>query len=171
MRRQSVDRAQKAQAVNDLNKSLLSANAIVLAHNLGLDAGGITTARRNVRAVDCRFQVAKNRLIARALKGTQFEGLSDKLTGPTVIIYGEDMFALTKAVCAFAKGNDKLKVVAGAMGSEIMDAKGIEALSKMPSMDELRATIVGLLQAPASKVARVLNAYATKDSDGEQPAA
>lgn len=165
-----MDRAQKAQTISDLNQSLQSAGGIVLAHNLGLNASDMTSLRRKVRAADCRFKVAKNRLIARALEGTQFSGLSDKLVGPTAIVYGEDVFALTKAICGFAKGNDKLKIVGGAMGSEILDAKGVDTLSKMPSLDELRATIVGLLQAPASKMARVLNAYATKES-GEQPAA
>lgn len=166
-----MDRAQKAQAISDLNQSLQSASGVVLAHNLGLNAADMTDLRRKVRGANCRFKVAKNRLIARALEGTQFGGLSDKLVGPTAIVYGEDIFALTKTVCGFAKGNDKLKIVGGAMGSEILDAKGVDTLSKMPSLNELRGMIVGILQAPASKMARVLNAYATKDEAGEQPAA
>lgn len=80
-------------------------------------------------------------------------------------------FALTKALVGFAKTNDKLKVIAGAMGSDILDAKAVDALSKMPSLNELRGTIIGLLQAPGSQIARVLNAYATKEGNGEQPAA
>lgn len=165
-----MDRAQKAQTVTDLGQFLQTAGGIVLAHNLGLNATDITDVRRKCRAANCRFKVAKNRLVARALKGTQFEGLSDKLVGPTAIVYGEDVFALTKTIAAFAKGNDKLKIIGGAMGSEILDAAGVDALSKMPSLNELRGMIVGLLQAPASKMARVLNAYATKE-EGEQSAA
>lgn len=165
-----MDRAKKAQTVSDLNQNLQSASGVVLAHNLGLNAADIGDLRKKVRGANGRFKVAKNRLIARALKGTQFDGLDDKLVGPTAIVYGEDIFALTKTIVAFAKANDKLKVVGGAMGSEILDAKGVDALSKIPSLNELRAKIVGLLQAPASKMARVLNAYATKES-GEQPTA
>ncbi len=165
-----MDRAQKAQTISDLNQNLQSASGIVLAHNLGLNAADIGDLRKKVRGANGRFKVAKNRLIARALKGTQFDGLNDKLVGPTAIVYGEDIFALTKTIAAFAKANDKLKIIGGAMGSEILDAKGIDTLSKIPSLNELRATLVGLLQAPASKMARVLNAYATKES-GEQPVA
>lgn len=165
-----MNRAQKAQTVTDLSQNLQTAGGIVLAHNLGLNATDITDVRRKCRAANCRFKVAKNRLVARALKGTQFEGLSDKLVGPTAIVYGEDAFALTKTIAAFAKGNDKLKIIGGAMGSEILDAAGVDALAKMPSLNELRGMIVGLLQAPASKVARVLNAYATKEG-GEDAAA
>jgi large subunit ribosomal protein L10 len=166
-----VDRAQKAQTISELNEKLKAANGVVLAHNLGLNAASISDLRKKVRGAGGLFKVAKNRLISRAIQGTSFEKLDDKLTGPTAIVYGEDIFALTKAVCTFAKGNEKLKVVAGAMGSDIMDAAGVEALSKMPSMNELRATIIGLLQAPAGKLARVVNAYATKDGDGEKPQA
>lgn len=165
-----MDRAQKAQTISDLNQNLQSASGIVLAHNLGLNAADIGDLRKKVRGANGRFKVAKNRLIARALKGTQFDGLNDKLVGPTAIVYGEDIFALTKTIAAFAKANDKLKIIGGAMGSEILDAKGVDALSKIPSLNELRAKLVGLLQAPASKMARVLNAYATKES-GEQPTA
>lgn len=166
-----MDRAQKELTVSELNQKLQASNGVVLAHNLGLNAASISDLRKKVRGANGRFKVAKNRLISRAIKGTSFEKLDDKLVGPTAIVYGEDIFALTKAICTFAKGNDKLKVIGGAMGSEIMDAKGIEALSKMPSMNELRATLIGLLQAPASKLARVVNAYATKDGDGEKPQA
>ncbi len=164
----TVDRAQKELTVSELNQKLQGAAGVILAHNMGLNASDISDLRKKVRGANGRFKVAKNRLISRAIKGTSFEKLDDKLTGPTAIVYGEDIFALTKAVCSFAKGNEKLKIVAGAMGSEILDAKGVDALSKMPSLNELRATIVGLLQAPASKVARVINLYATKDGEGEK---
>lgn len=167
----AITRAKKAQTVGDLNQNLQGAAGVVIAHNLGLNAADISDLRRKVRGANGRFKVAKNTLIARALEGTQFKALDDKLVGPTAIVYGEDIFALTKTIVGFAKTNDRLKVIAGAMGSEIMDAKGVETLSKMPSLNELRATIIGLLQAPGSQIARVLNAYATKEGDGEQPAA
>jgi len=167
----AITRAKKAQTVGDLNQNLQGAAGVVIAHNLGLNAADISDLRKKVRGANGRFQVAKNTLIARALEGTQFKALDDKLVGPTAIVYGEDIFALTKTIVGFAKTNDKLKVIAGAMGSEMMDAKGVEALSKMPSLNELRATIIGLLQAPGSQIARVLNAYATKEGNGEQPAA
>ncbi len=165
-----MDRAQKAQTISSLGQNLQSAGGLVLVHNLGLNAADIGDLRKKVRGANGLFKVAKNRLIARALEGTQFKALDDKLTGPTALVYGEDFFAISKTIVNFAKGNEKLKVIGGAMGSEIFDAKGVEAMAKMPSLNELRATIVGLLQAPASKMARVLNAYATKES-GEQPTA
>ncbi len=167
----AVTRAQKAQTVGDLNQNLQKAAGVVLAHTLGLNAADISNLRRKVRGANGRFKVAKNRLIARALEGTQFKALDANLTGPTAIVYGDDIFALTKALVGFAKTNDKLKVIAGAMGSDILDAKAVDALSKMPSLNELRGTIIGLLQAPGSQIARVLNAYATKEGNGEQPAA
>lgn len=165
-----MDRAQKAQTISTLGQNLQSAAGLVLVHNLGLNAADIGDLRKKVRGANGLFKVAKNRLIARALEGTQFKALEDKLTGPTALVYGEDFFAISKTIVNFAKGNEKLKVIGGAMGSEVFDAKGVEAMAKMPSLNELRATIVGLLQAPASKMARVLNAYATKES-GEQPTA
>jgi large subunit ribosomal protein L10 len=145
---------------------------VVLAHNTGLNAADIFDLRNKVRNAKGRFRVTKNRLLARALKGTQFDGLSDKLTGPTAIVCGEDIYALTKTVVTFTKGNQKLKVIAGANGSEIMDAASVDAMSKLPSMNEMRSMFVGLLQAPASKMARVLSVYAnSKQGDGETPAA
>lgn len=165
-----MDRAQKAQTVSDLNQSLQAASGVVLTHNLGLNAADIADLRRKVRGANGCFLVAKNRLIALALKGTQYNGLDGQLTGPTAIVYGEDIYALTKTIATFAKGNEKLKIIAGAAGSEIMDAKAVDAMSKLPSMNEMRSMFVGLLQAPASKMARVLNVYATKES-GEETAA
>lgn len=165
-----MDRAQKEQTVSELNQALQAAGGVVLAHNLGLNAADIASLRKQVRGTQARFQVAKNRLISRALKGTQFDALDSHLTGPTAIVYGEDIYALTKTMVTFAKGNEKLKIVAGASGSEMMDAKAVEAMSKLPSLNEMRAMFVGLLQAPASKMARVLHVYATKEN-GEASAA
>ncbi len=166
-----MDRAQKEQTVSALNKDLLSSDGTVLTHNLGLNAADITDLRRTIRGINGHVLVAKNRLIALALNGTKYEGLKDQLTGPTTIVYGDDIYALTKAVVKFAKNNEKLKIVAGSSGSDIMDAKAVEAMSKLPSLNEMRATFIGLLQAPASKMARVLHVYATKEESGEQPAA
>lgn len=168
----AVTRAQKAETVADLNQNLQKATGIVLAHNLGLNAADISDLRKKVRGAKARFKVAKNRLIARALEGTQFKALDANLTGPTAIIYGEDIYALTKTIVGFAKTNDKLKVVAGATIDEIMDAKGVEAMSKMPSLNEARAALVGILQGAQSQLVRVLEAKITKDGGaGEQTAA
>lgn len=168
----AVTRAQKAETVADLNQNLQKATGVVLAHNLGLNAADISDLRKKVRGAKARFKVAKNRLIARALEGTQFKALDDKLAGPTAIIYGQDIYALTKTIVGFAKTNEKLKIIGGAAGDEIMDAKGVEAMSKMPSLDEARATLIGLLQAAPSQLVRVLEAKITKDGGaGEQTAA
>lgn len=168
----AITRAQKAQTVGDLNQNLQSAAGVVIAHNLGLNAADISDLRKKVRGANGRFKVAKNTLIARALEGTQFKALNANLTGPTAIVFGEDIYALTKTIVGFAKTNDKLKVIAGATSEELMDAKAVEAMSKMPSLNEARAALIGLFQGAPSQLVRVLEAKITKDGGaGEQPAA
>ncbi len=155
-----MDYAQKERTVADLNTALKASEGAFLAHNLGLEAAPIGKLRREVRGAGGRFRVAKNRLVARALEGTTFESLTSQLQGPTALVYGSDPVALAKVLVGFAKENDRLKVLGGALGSQKMDAKGVEALSRLPGLNELRAKIIGLLQAPATKVAGVLQAPA-----------
>jgi large subunit ribosomal protein L10 len=106
--------------------------------------------------------VAKNRLAKLALKDTQYAGLEEYLVGPTALAWSTDPVAAAKAAVDFAKTNDRLEIVGGAMGSTQLDAAGVKALASMPSLDELRATIVGLVNAPATKVAQLVNAPASK---------
>ncbi len=155
-----MDRAQKELSVTDTNQRLNEAEGVLLVANTGLTAAPIADLRRKARKADALFKVAKNRLVIRALEGTQFEGLKDKLKGPTALVICKDTVAAAKTIVAFAKDNDKLKLLGGAMGKDVFDAKGIEALSKLPGLNELRGKIIGLLQAPATKIAGVLQAPA-----------
>jgi Ribosomal protein L10 len=127
-----------------------------------------------VRAAGAGFKVTKNRLARRALQGTQFEGLDGLFKGPTAIAYSKDPVAAAKVVADYAKSNDKLQIIGAALGNQVLDAEGVKALATLPSLDELRAKLVGMIQTPATRiagvlqapggqVARVLAAYAKKD--------
>lgn len=166
-------RAEKAQFIDDLHGVFGSAGVVVVAHYKGLSVPEITELRGNVRKAGGAFKVTKNRLTKRALEGTPFEGMADLFVGPTAIAYSSDPVAATKAVVDYAKKNDKLKIVGGGLGANVLDASAVQALASLPSLDELRAKIVavlqtpaarlvGILQAPAGQVARVLAAKAEK---------
>jgi large subunit ribosomal protein L10 len=168
-----VDRVKKAEVVSELQGTFGDVEAIVVTQNAGLTAAQVTELRVKMRNEGVDFKVSKNRLALRALKGTRFEGIGHMLKGPVGIATSKDPVAAAKVAANFAKDNDKLIVIGGAMGDKILDKSGIEALSKLPSLDQLRGTLVGLLQtpaqriatimaAPASQVARVISAYASK---------
>jgi len=120
----------------------------------------VTDLRRKVRAAGASYKVAKNRLMLRALEGTSFKALGSMFTGPTAIAYSKDPVAAAKVISAFAKGNEKLSIVGGALGENTLDVAGVQALATLPSLDALRGTIIGLIQAPATKIAGVLAAPA-----------
>lgn len=155
-----MDRVAKEQMVSDLHDVFDGANVVVVTHYSGLTVGELGELRGQMQEVGARFKVTKNRLARLALAGTKFEGLADMFTGPTAIAYSEDPVAAAKATVNFAKGNDKLIVLGGAMGEEMLDTTGIKALATLPSLDESRAKLVGLLNSPATKVAGVLQAPA-----------
>lgn len=155
-----MDRAQKAIEQEAYKKRFEEHESIVVTHYAGLTVAEMTELRNNLREEGASFKVTKNSLAKRALEGTKFEGIADLFTGPVGIASSEDVVAPAKVVQKFAKDHKKLVIIGGAMGETKLDAKGVEALSKMPSLDELRGTLVGLLQAPATKVARVVQAPA-----------
>ncbi|MBT5522421.1 MAG: 50S ribosomal protein L10 [Rhodospirillales bacterium] len=155
-----MDRATKEQMVTDLHSVFDGANVVVVTHYSGLTVGELGELRGQMQEVGARFKVTKNRLTRLALAGTKFEGLADMFTGPTAIAYSEDPVAAAKATVNFAKGNDKLIVLGGAIGEEMLDTTGIKALATLPSLDESRGKLVGLLNSPATKVAGVLQAPA-----------
>ncbi len=157
-----MDRSQKAESVAQLNAVFNEVGVVVVTRNLGLSVAQSTALRTKMREAGASYKVAKNRLAKLALKDTQYEGLEDYLTGPTALAWSTDPVAAAKAAVEFAKTNDKLEIVGGAMGSTQLDAAGVKALAAMPSLDELRATIVGLVNAPATKVAQLVNAPAAK---------
>ena len=159
-----MDRSQKAESVAQLNAVFNEVGVVVITRNLGLSVGQSTALRGKMRDAGASYKVAKNRLAKLALKDTQYEGLEEHLTGPTALAWSTDPVAAAKAAVDFAKTNDKLEIVGGAMGSTVLDAAGVKALASMPSLDELRAKIVGLVNAPASKLARVFAAYGDKEA-------
>ena len=157
-----MDRSQKADSVAQLNATFNEVGVVVITRNLGLTVAQSTVLRGKVREVGASYKVAKNSLAKLAIKDTAYEGIGDMLTGPTAIASSVDPVAAAKAVVEFAKTNDKLEIVGGAMGSLVLNADGIKALASMPSLDELRGTLIGLVQAPATKIAQLTTAPAAK---------
>ena len=157
-----MDRSQKAESVAQLNAVFNEVGVVVVTRNLGLSVAQSTDLRTKMRDAGASYKVAKNRLAKLALKDTDYAGIEEYLTGPTALAWSTDPVAAAKAAVDFAKTNDKLEIVGGAMGSTQLDAAGIKALASMPSLNELRATIVGLVNAPATKVAQLVNAPAAK---------
>ncbi len=168
-----MDRASKEELVSQLNERFQQAGVVIVTQQHGLTVAQSQDLRRKMRDAGASFKVTKNRLTRLALKGTKFEAIESLFTGPTGIAYSEDPVTAAKIAVEFAKDNDKLTIVGGAMEATVLDASGVEALAKLPSLDELRGKLIGLLQAPATKLAgvtqapagqlaRLLNAYAQK---------
>jgi large subunit ribosomal protein L10 len=155
-----MDRTQKAESVKELNGLFAEAGAVVVAHYAGMTVAQMSDLRRRMRAAGASFKVAKNRLAKRALEGTPAAGISSLFAGPTGIAYSKDPVAAPKVLVAYAKENDKLVILGGAAVGAVLDVKGVKALAELPSLDQLRGRIIGLLQAPATKVAGVLQAPA-----------
>jgi len=157
-----MDRSQKADAVAALNATFNEVGVVVVTRNLGMTVEQSTALRVKMRDAGASFKVSKNSLAKLAIAGTDYAGIDDMLVGPVALGSSVDPVAAAKVIVDFAKTNDKLEVVGGAMGSVVLDANGIKALATMPSLDEMRATLIGLVQAPATKIARVVVAPATK---------
>jgi len=168
-----MDRTQKAETVQSLNGLIAGAGAVVVAHYTGMTVAQMGDLRQRLRKAGASFRVAKNRLAVRALEGTQAKGIADLFKGPTGIAFSKDPVAAPKVLVAYAKENAKLKILGGVAVGTVLRPDGIKALAELPSLDQLRAKIIGLLQAPATKVAgvlqapagqlaRVLSAYANK---------
>jgi large subunit ribosomal protein L10 len=175
-----VDRAEKSAAVTSLGEVFKATKVVVVAHYSGLTVAQMQNLRRQMRQAGASVKVAKNRLAKIALEGSDVASIASLLKGPTVIAYSGDPIAAPKVAVDFAKTNEQFVILGGAMGKTTLDPNGVKALAALPSLDELRAKIVGLIQAPAtkiaqvvvapaSKVARVVQAYASKS--GESAAA
>jgi len=157
-----MDRSQKADSVAQLNAVFSESGVVVVTRNLGLSVAQSTALRTKMREAGASYKVAKNRLAKLALKDTDYAGLEDFLSGPTGLAWSTDPVAAAKAAVDFAKSNDKLEIVGGSMGTQVLDEAGVKALASMPSLDELRGKIVGLVNAPATKVVQLVNAPAAK---------
>ena len=170
-----MDRSQKADLVTELKQVFAETSVVVVTRNLGLSVAQSTDLRLKMRDAGAQFKVAKNRLALIALEGTRFSPIGDLLTGPTALATSSDPVAAAKVAVDFAKTTDRFEILGGAMGDTVLDVNGIKALAALPSLDELRATIVGLVQAPATKIARtvaepgaqlarIFGAYAAKEA-------
>ena len=157
-----MDRAQKAEQVAELKQTFNETSVVVITRNLGLSVAQSTTLRNRMRDAGARYKVAKNTLALIAVEGTTYAPISDMLTGPTALATSTDPVAAAKVAVDFAKTTDRFEIVGGAMGDTLLDVNGVKALAELPSLDELRARIVGLIQAPATKVAQVIQAPAVQ---------
>jgi len=157
-----VERAAKSELVSTLNDVFANTNVVVVAHYAGLTVADMQNLRAQMKQAGATVKVAKNRLAKIALEGTDVASISGLLKGPTLIAYSSDPVAAPKVAVNFAKANEKLVILGGAMGATTLNVDGVKALAVLPSLDELRAKLVGLIQAPATKIAQVVNAPATK---------
>ena len=169
-----MDRTEKREFVASLATVFAETSFVLVAQNKGLTVADVSELRRRMRAAGATYKVAKNRLATLALEGTRFDGVKPLLKGPTALAWSTDPVAVAKTAVEFAKTNDKFVVLGGALGTQTLDATGIKALAELPSLETLRAQLVGLIQTPATRiagilqapggqVARVLSAYAKKD--------
>lgn len=169
-----MDRTEKREFVASLATVFAETSFVLVAQNKGLTVADVSELRRRMRAAGATYKVAKNRLATLALDGTRFDGVAPLLKGPTALAWSTDPVAVAKTAVEFAKTNDKFVVLGGALGTQTLNAEGVKALAELPSLDALRAQLVGLIQTPATRiagvlqapggqVARVLAAYAKKD--------
>ena len=155
-RSEQVDRAAKQALVTGLNGVFKDTGVVVVAHNTGMVAAQSADFRRKVKEAGGSVKVAKNKLVQLALKDAGTADFSALLKGPTILAYSKDPIAAAKAAVSYAKGNEKLVILGGAMGKTLLDARAVKALAELPSLDELRAKLIGLLNAPATKIARTV---------------
>ena len=170
-----MDRKEKADLVEDLKRVFTETSVVVVTRNLGLTVAQSTDLRLKMRDAGAQFKVTKNRLALIALEESRYKPIGDLLNGPTALATSGDPVAAAKVAVDFAKTTDRFEIVGGAMGDTLLDVNGIKALAALPSLDQLRATIVGLIQAPATKIARtvsepgaqlarIFSAYAAKEA-------
>ncbi len=157
-----MDRAEKKELVGTLNEVFKTSNVVVVAHYAGLTVAEMQKLRRQMKQAGGAVKVAKNRLAKIALEGTDVAAIAALLKGPTVLAYSGDPVAAPKVAVDFAKANEKFVILGGAMGKTALNPDGVKALASLPSLDELRAKLIGLIQAPATKIAQVVNAPAAK---------
>ena len=151
-----MDRSQKADLVAELKSVFSETSVVVVTRNLGLSVAQSTDLRLRMRDAGAQFKVAKNRLALIALDGSRYQPIGDLLKGPTALATSIDPVAAAKVAVDFAKTNDKFEILGGAMGDTLLDVNGIKALAELPSLDEMRGTLIGLIQAPATKIARTV---------------
>ena len=157
-----MDRTQKEELVASFNDAFSTATLVVVASQIGLTVAQSTALRKEMRQAGASFKVTKNRLTRLALKGTKFEALSDLFKGPTAIAYSNDPVAAARIAVKFAEGNDKFRILGGGLGEQVLDVSGVTVLAKLPSLDELRARLLGMIQTPATRIAGITQAPAAQ---------
>lgn len=157
-----MDRTQKEGLVTSLREGLEESSIVIVTQQKGLTVSEVTSLRAKIREAGANHKVVKNTLARLAVVGTAHEGLKDSLSGPTALTYSSDPVATAKALMSFANDNDKLKVIAAVMDGNILDAKAIDTLSKLPSLDELRAKLLAIFTTPATQIARISQEPATQ---------
>ena len=155
-----MDRTEKREFVASLAAVFAETSMVIVTRNDGLSVADVTDLRRRVRAAGATHKVAKNRLASLALAGTQFEGIKPLLKGPTALSWADEPVAVAKVLVEFAKTNEKLVLLGGSLGAQTLDVNSIKALAELPSLDVLRAQLVGLISTPATRIAGVLQAPA-----------
>ena len=155
-----MNRSQKEAQVAELRQTFEAHHLMVITHQTGLTVAEASALRNQMRDAGAKFRVTKNRLAKIAIKGSKFEQLADQFSGPTAIAVSEDPVAAAKVVSEFVKTNDKLVILGGALDEKALDAAGVAALARLPSLDDLRSMLIGVLQAPAGKLASVIQAPA-----------
>ncbi len=170
-----MDRTEKREFVTSLAAIFADTSFVLVARNDGLTVQAVDKLRRQMKDAGATYKVAKNRLAVRALDGTRFQAISPLLKGPTALAWSVDPVAVAKTAVEFAKGNDKFVILGGALGTQTLTLDGVKALAELPSLETLRAQLLGLIQTPASRIAsvlqapggqlaRVFKAYADKDA-------
>lgn len=155
-----MDRSEKEQLVSTLRDGLLESSLVVVSHQTGLTVAQVSDLRRQMREAGAQFKVAKNTLARLAVAGTENEGITSFLSGPTTLAYSKDPVAAAKISVKFANDNDKFNIVGGILNGKVLGPMDIETLSKLPSIDELRAKIIGIISTPATRVAGIVQAPA-----------
>lgn len=153
-----MTRTQKQQVVETTHATLSDAGVLILVHNKGMTVAEVSELRRRMREAGASYKVVKNRLAKRGMEGTKYEAVTSLMKGPTVMATSADPVSAAKVLVEFAKTNDKLVILGGAFGEKALDVKTVEQLAKLPSLNELRAKILGMIQTPATRIAGVLQA-------------
>lgn len=169
-----MNRTEKREFIESLAAVFADTSFVLVSHNKGLTVADVSELRRRMRAAGATYRVAKNRLATRAMDGSRFQAIAPMMKGPTALAWSTDPVAVAKTAVDFAKGNEKFVILGGALGEQTLNPDGVKALAELPSLDALRAQLLGLiqtpatriagvLQAPGSQLARVFNAFAKKD--------
>ena len=161
----SLNRSEKEAVIKEVTDLAAKAQTLVMAEYRGITVAGMTELRAKARAADVNLSVLKNTLARRALAGTSFEVAADQMTGPLIYSFSEDAVAAAKIVAEFAKTNDKLVIRAGVYSGKALDVNGVKELANIPSKEVLLSQLLGLMQSPVSRTARVLAALAEKKGE------